>query len=322
VKVGSRTKASGRGRKGEEENTLAGISLDKVVPCVAYATSSAYMTLAQKYVVMSLRDVKSIFLFYQNFAALFLFIPAYLGWLERFRITRYDFWDTKVALRVLPLGITYTIMLYSSNYALSLLSVPMVSVLKNLGPILITVTESWMDKHPLSTWTLVSMGMLVLGSMVAGYNDLQYDTLGYLAMFFNVSTNLCHVQLTKYIQKTGGIKKEVVLHYQSVFMCIFLIPLLMGQNVPLIISKLLKQNTEVVVAFLSTGVNGIVIALCSMWCIERTSGSTYSMVGALNKIPSSILGLIIFNDPIDVLNLIGVAIGLVGGIVFTVAGGK
>jgi len=46
------------------------------------------------------------------------------------------------------------------------------------------------------------------------------------------------------------------------------------------------------------------------------------MVGALNKIPSSILGLIIFHDPIDVLNLIGVAIGLVGGIVFTVAGGK
>jgi hypothetical protein len=46
------------------------------------------------------------------------------------------------------------------------------------------------------------------------------------------------------------------------------------------------------------------------------------MVGALNKIPSSILGIVIFNDPINVLNLGGVAIGLVGGIIFTLSGIK
>lgn len=75
-------------------------------------------------------------------------------------------------------------------------------------------------------------------------------------------------------------------------------------------------------AFISTGINGVIIALCSMWCIEQTSGSTYSMVGALNKIPSSILGIVIFKDPINVLNLWGVAIGLVGGIIFTLSGMK
>ena len=219
------------------------------------------MTLAQKYVVMSMREVKSLFLFYQNFAAIFrntpasrtsarvtdtvdspletlqpcrwllsrpflssqrmtnpgrlpVFIPAYFGWLKRFNITRYQFWDSKVALRVLPLGVTYTVMLYSSNYGLSVLTVPMVSVLKNLGPILITVTESYQEGSRLSKSTLFSMMMLLMGSVVAGFNDLKYDHLGYLAMFVNVCTNLMHVQLTKYIQKTGGIKKEVVLHYQ------------------------------------------------------------------------------------------------------------
>ena len=39
-------------------------------------------------------------------------------------------------------------------------------------------------------------------------------------------------------------------------------------------------------------------------------------VGALNKIPSSILGIFIFCDPINWLNLAGVAIGLAGGIIF------
>ena len=48
-----------------------------------------------------------------------VFFPAYLGWLTRFNITPYSFWNTRTALRVLPLGITYTVMLYSSNWGLS-----------------------------------------------------------------------------------------------------------------------------------------------------------------------------------------------------------
>jgi len=39
------------------------------------------------------------------------------------------------------------------------------------------------------------MVMMVLSSIVAGYNDLKYHRLGYLAMFVNVATNLLHVQV-------------------------------------------------------------------------------------------------------------------------------
>jgi hypothetical protein len=55
---------------------------------LSYTSSSIYMTLAQKYVVSELRAVKSLFLFYQNAAALLLYIPAALGWLQRFGISR------------------------------------------------------------------------------------------------------------------------------------------------------------------------------------------------------------------------------------------
>jgi len=248
-----------------------------------------------------------------------MFIPSSLGWLSRFHIQPYQFWNSTLALEVLPLGVTYSIMLWTSNVALSLLTVPMVSVLKNLGPIAITLVESYTDNAPLSSEVLASMLMLMLGSVVAGYNDLKFDLAGYLAMFFNVLTNIIHVSLTKRIQKRGKVRKEVSLHYQSIFMCIFLAFRLVNEDVAGIYQRLLAQSLSVRLAFLSTGANGIVIALCSMWCIEATSGSTYSMVGALNKIPSSVLGILIFHDPINLLNLAGVAIGLLGGIVFTMA---
>ena len=46
------------------------------------------MTLAQNYVVSELRAVKSLFLLYQNAAALLLYLPAAAGWLNRFGISR------------------------------------------------------------------------------------------------------------------------------------------------------------------------------------------------------------------------------------------
>ena len=60
----------------------------QVLPCLSYTSSSIYMTLAQKYVVSELRAVKSLFLLYQNAAALLLYLPAAAGWLNRFGISR------------------------------------------------------------------------------------------------------------------------------------------------------------------------------------------------------------------------------------------
>ena len=47
-------------------------------------------------------------------------------------------------------------------------------------------------------------------------------------------------------------------------------------------------------------------------------GSTYSMVGALNKIPIALIGLIFFKSPTTKVGLLGISLGLLGGIVFTV----
>lgn len=275
------------------------------------------MTLAQKFVVINAPEVKAFFLFYQNLAALLLYIPSKLGLLRRFHIEAYSFWKWDLAIQVAPLGVTYSVMLYSSNCALELLTVPMVSVLKNVGPILITLVEAYTDGKPVTYGLVLSMCMLVLGSVVAGYHDLKFSAVGYGWMGVNVAANLVHVQFMKRMQKRK-IPKAVVLHYQSVAMCLLLLPELFAQDVWSIVGRLVEQRMMVLIAFVSTGINGVVIALCTMWAIEATSGSTYSMVGALNKIPSSVLGIFIFRDPISWLNLVGVAIGLGGGIVFSI----
>lgn len=184
------------------------------LPCFSYALSSAYMTIAQKYVLMNTTKVKAIFLFYQSFTALAFYFPAALGMLTPFKVTPYKFWDTSVAAQVLPLGITFSIMLYTSNWSLSLLTVPTITALKNVGPIFITIVEAFQGEHRLRPRLVVASLLLLQGSLVVGYYDLSFDGLGYAVMCGNVISNVVHVLLMKRLSRRG-VRKAAPLESRS-----------------------------------------------------------------------------------------------------------
>lgn len=68
-----------------------------------------------------------------------------------------------------------------------------------------------------------------------------------------------------------------------------------------------------------SGLGTVLISYCSAWCIRVTSSTTYSMVGALNKLPMSIAGIVFFAAPVTLGSVTAIMIGFVSGIVYTVA---
>ena len=64
---------------------------------------------------------------------------------------------------------------------------------------------------------------------------------------------------------------------------------------------------------LLSAVLGLLINLASFWCITVTSGTTYSFVGASNKIPAAILGHFLFSSGLNAVGWAGVAFGLAAG---------
>ena len=72
-------------------------------------------------------------------------------------------------------------------------------------------------------------------------------------------------------------------------------------------------------AMFVTGIGSIFISYTSAWCVRVTSSTTYSMVGALNKIPIALSGLIFFDAPVTVPSVSAIAIGSASGIVYAVA---
>ena len=80
-----------------------------------------------------------------------------------------------------------------------------------------------------------------------------------------------------------------------------------------------ESRNNIILAMVITGLGTVFISYTSAWCVRVTSGATYSMVGALNKIPIAVSGLVFFDAPVTVPSVSAIVIGAASGIVYSVA---
>ena len=77
-----------------------------------------------------------------------------------------------------------------------------------------------------------------------------------------------------------------------------------------------ENRVSLITAIVLSGSGGVYISYTTAWCIRVTSSTTYSMVGALNKLPLALSGMVFFGNPITVWNSIGIVVGFISGYVF------
>jgi GDP-mannose transporter len=78
----------------------------------------------------------------------------------------------------------------------------------------------------------------------------------------------------------------------------------------------LESRNSLIIGMIYSGLATIFISYCSAWCIRVTSSTTYSMVGALNKLPIAVSGLVFFAAPVTFGSVSAIIIGFVSGIVY------
>lgn len=79
------------------------------------------------------------------------------------------------------------------------------------------------------------------------------------------------------------------------------------------------ERNNIIFAMILSGMSTVFISYTSAWCVRVTSSTTYSMVGALNKLPIAISGLIFFDAPVTFPSVSAIFVGFVSGIVYAVA---
>jgi UDP-galactose transporter len=78
-------------------------------------------------------------------------------------------------------------------------------------------------------------------------------------------------------------------------------------------------RNNIVLAMIFSGLSSVFISYTSAWCVRVTSSTTYSMVGALNKLPIAVSGLIFFDAPVTIPSVSAIFVGFVSGIVYAVS---
>lgn len=81
----------------------------------------------------------------------------------------------------------------------------------------------------------------------------------------------------------------------------------------------LDARNAIIGAMVFTGLSSIFISYTSAWCVRATSSTTYSMVGALNKLPIAVSGLVFFDAPVTIPSVSAIFVAFVSGIIYAVA---
>ena len=232
-------------------------------------------------------------------------------------------------------------MIYTSTKALKYLSIPVYTIFKNLTIILIAYGEVLWFGGSVSSMALFSFGLMVLSSVVAAWADIkhaleshgsatsaasaQLATLnsGYIWMLINCLSTASYVLGMRKRIKITNFKDFDTMFYNNVLTIpVLLIASLafedwssinMTKNFPI------DSRNAIIGAMIFTGLASIFISYTSAWCVRATSSTTYSMVGALNKLPIAVSGLVFFDAPVTIPSVTAIFIGFVSGIVYAVA---
>jgi GDP-mannose transporter len=229
-------------------------------------------------------------------------------------------------------------MIYTSTKALQFLSVPVYTIFKNLTTIVIAYGEVLWFGGRVSSLALLSFGLMVLSSVVAAWADIQSvihgnsgltkDTAaaisalnaGYAWMGLNVICTASYVLGMRKVIQWMHLKDWDSMYYNNLLTipvlvsCSLLVEDWSTQNLKL--NFPVESRNRLVIGMIYSGLVAIFISYCSAWCIRVTSSTTYSMVGALNKLPLAICGLVFFAAPITVGSVSAIIIGVISGIVY------
>lgn len=310
--------------------SAASIANSGPISILCYCASSILMTVTNKYVVNTEGfNMFFVMLFAQSFVCtLCLMVLKSLGY------AKYRPLNSTDVKNWIPISFLLVLMIFTSAKALRYMPVPIYTIFKNLTIILIAYGEVIFFGGSVTPMELCSFILMVLSSVVASWGDSQaaksaaIEAAGgavslvspeYYWMFLNCICSASFVLIMRMRIKLTNFKDYDTMYYNNMLA----LPILIAFS--LFTEDWSPENVssnftgDSFSAMIISGLTSVGISYCSGWCVRATSSTTYSMVGALNKLPIALAGLIFFDAPRNFLSILSIFIGFASGLLYAVA---
>ncbi|OZJ03265.1 hypothetical protein BZG36_04905 [Bifiguratus adelaidae] len=314
------------------------------LPIASYCGASILMTVTNKY-VLSGYDFNLNFLLLAIQASTTWFrinltwsitTVALLATFKFLNLIQYRDFDMTEAKKWFPIAAFLVAMIYTGSKALQYMRIPIYTIFKNLTIILIAYGEVIWFGGSVTGMMLASFILMVLSSIIAGWSDISEalsstidpslsgtTLLGYFWMAINCFSTAAYVLYMRKRIKLTNFKDFDTVFYNNLLSIPLLIVLTilfedwsasnLQRNFPE------SYRTSLIVAMIFSGASAFGISYTSAWCVRTTSSTTYSMVGALNKLPIAASGMIFFGDPVTFGGVTAILVGFVAGLVYSYA---
>lgn len=157
--------------------------------------------------------------------------------------------------------------------------------------------------------------------VLEGFQGYGVLSSGYLWMALNCVCSAGYVLLMRMRIKLTGFKDWDTMFYNN-FLSIPVLLIMSFLVEDWSVANLHKnfpddKQTRLISAIVFSGACAILISYTTAWCIRATSSTTYSMVGALNKLPVALSGMVFFHDPpVTFSSVSAIMIGFFAGLVY------
>jgi len=199
------------------------------------------------------------------------------------------------------------------------LSLPMMTVLRRFSILMTMIGEFCILHVNPSTSVKMSVFMMILGSVVAAYNDLAFNLRGYVYVLLNDFFTAGNGVLTKKKLESKDLGKYGVIFYNAMFM--------LG---PAIIFAWQTGDIDAVLEYegwydgwitfqiLLSCVFGFILIYSTTLCTLYNSALTTTIIGCLKNILITYMGMFIGGDyQYSFMNFMGLNISVIGSLIYT-----
>lgn len=295
--------------------------MSSILAILSYCGSSILMTLVNKLVLKDFKQPPIVFLMLSVQAITCILLVYLFGSLK---LLNFRSFNTEDAKKWLPVSVVMSIMLYTGSKSLEYLPVGIFTVFKNLTIMLVAYGEKVIFKSQVTPLMLFSFILMVISSIVGGwYTDIPDTQIGYLWMIFNCFSSAFFVLYMRKAIKTVSFKDFDTVYFNNLltFPIFITMSFILEDWSKLHEFYAATENSEkltsLIRALVISGFSAFAISYTSAWCIRVTNSTTYSMVGALNKLPVALFGMVYFSEAITFSSLGAVFLGFFAGVVYS-----
>lgn len=291
-----------------EETTTSFQYFQQISVCILWCIAAVIMTVLNK-ITLELVPVASLVLLVQIVSCVIIF-KIYKPDLEI---------NLSTTWKLLPCGMLFFINLCTSMQAISRLSIPTFNVIRNMQCFISYPLDYAIRREHVSYSSFCAMLIVLLGSVVYCAHHVTFDAVGYGWASVNV-VGVCAYAIyvkTKFV----NISATEMAWYNNITSLVPIIVMALYDSIYHLESRKLfyecfdSGKCSGYLALSSVGC--FVISVTTFHSQEIMSPVTWLLLNNLNKIPSTVMACAIWNIPLGFLEVAGLVISLIGGLMYS-----